>query len=121
MMAISAFTVAYLGELLAPDQGTMAAWNLVEMSVLMVLPSLFLIFVVSYLGQDDLLDRKRLFLLFLLPFALLTLLWTNNVSHAFYANIGSQEFFGAINGLSYSYGSGSGCWSCSSSSSWCRR
>jgi signal transduction histidine kinase len=106
MVAISAFTVSYLGEILSPDQGTMAAWNLLEMSVLIVLPALFLIFVVSYLGREDILDRKRLFLLSLVPFALLTMLWTNNVSHAFYADLGSKEFFGAINGLTYSYGIG---------------
>ena len=80
MVAISVFTVGYLGEILAPDQGTMEAWNLLEMSALIVLPSLFLIFVVSYLGREDIMDRKRLFLLYLVPSALLTMLWTNNIN-----------------------------------------
>lgn len=106
MIAITLFSVGYLGEILSPDKGTMAAWNLLEMSVFIVLPSLFLIFVVSYLGREDILDRKRLFLLFLVPAALLTLLWTNDNIHGFYADLSSQEFFGAINGLTYSYGIG---------------
>ncbi len=106
MGAIVMFTVGYLGEILSPDRGTMAAWNLLEMSVFIILPSLFLIFIVSYLGRNDMLDRRRMFLLFLVPATLLVLLWTNDSTHAFYANLGSQQFFGAINGLTYSYGIG---------------
>ncbi len=106
MVGIAMFTVGYLGEILSSDMGTMAAWNLLEMSVFIVLPSLFLIFVVAYLGRNDILSRKRMFFLFLVPAALLTLLWTNDITHAFYENLGSQQFFGAINGLTYSYGMG---------------
>jgi len=75
MVGIAMFTVGYLGEILSSDMGTMAAWNLLEMSVFIVLPSLFLIFVVAYLGRNDILSRKRMFFLFLVPAALLTLLW----------------------------------------------
>jgi PAS domain S-box-containing protein len=106
MVAIAIFTVGYLGELLSSDKGTMAAWNLLEMSVFIILPSLFLIFVVSYLGRDDILDRKRMFLLFLIPAVLLALLWTNDTTHAFYADLGSQQFFGEMSGLTYAYGIG---------------
>jgi signal transduction histidine kinase len=106
MVAISLFSVGYLGEILASDKGTMAAWNMLEMSVIIVLPSLFLIFVVSYLGREDILDRKKLFLLSLVSIVLLVMLWTNDITHIFYANLSSQHFFGAIHGLTYSYGIG---------------
>jgi PAS domain S-box-containing protein len=106
MVAISLFTIGYLGELLSTDQGIMAAWNLLEMSVFIILPSLFLMFVVSYLGREDLLDRRRMSLLFIVPAALLVLLWTNDITHAFYADLGSQQFLGTMSGLTYSFGIG---------------
>ncbi|MBN1964237.1 MAG: PAS domain S-box protein [Anaerolineae bacterium] len=73
--------ITYGLEISGADEGTIRFWNDASYPAIVALPVLWLVFVLSYLGQRQHLKPRQVALWFVIPAITLFLLWTNNAHH----------------------------------------
>ena len=76
--------LTYMCEMFSPDLSSKLFWNMFEYISVTVIPLLYLIIVVSYAGRQDLLTRRNLVLISIIPAISLLMVWTNDLHHLFY-------------------------------------
>lgn len=85
MMFCSAiWAICYALELASYTLNQMLFWINMEYIGISFLPATWIIFTIKFIGKDEWLTRKNLFLIFLFPFITYLLVWTNPWHHLHY-------------------------------------
>jgi signal transduction histidine kinase len=74
-------------ELFSPDLSGKLLCNDIEYVSITTLPILYLMIVVKYSGREDLLTKRNIILLSIIPLIDLVMVWTNGFHHLFYNDI----------------------------------
>lgn len=103
-LSVGFLAATYWMELASPTLGGKLFWNGLEYIVNVTIPPLFLLFTFTFLGRREATARRNLTLLFVIPAISLALVWTNDLHHLFYPQVGlSGEPFTAF---AHTYGIG---------------
>jgi signal transduction histidine kinase len=101
-LLVSFLALTYMGELFSPDLQSKLFWNMFEYISITIIPILYLIIVVRYAGREDLLTRRNIILVSIIPAIGLFMVWTNDFHHLFYESTflapGQYQAFDSIDG-----------------------
>lgn len=113
-LSVSLLAITYMCELLSPDLASKLFWNYFEYIGLTAVPILYFLIMVKYSGREDLLTKRNILLVSLIPLICLMMLWTNEYHHLFYETStlesGSLQPFSSVEGpflqlqTAYSFG-----------------
>lgn len=103
MLALGAWSVAYIMELISSDLPTKLFWAKVQYIPFLAIPALWLVFVLQYSGREKALTRRRLALLTVIPLITLALVWTTERHGLIYNGVALVDM-GAYTLLELSYG-----------------
>jgi PAS domain S-box-containing protein len=113
-LLINILAVSYVLELLSSTLSEKLFWNGFEYLGISGIPVMYLLIVVRYAGRDDLLTRRNVILVSIIPAICLLALWTNELHGLFFASTslepGTLQPFSAVDGIfsllqiAYSFG-----------------
>ena len=86
MCAMAVYVLGYSLELASLDLPLMLFWSKISYLGIFLFPTLFLVFVIQYTGNDQWLTSKKLALLFAVPIFLLTAKWSDDFTHLVYSS-----------------------------------
>jgi signal transduction histidine kinase len=86
-LLVFSLAITYMCELFSTDLSTKLLFNDVEYISLTSLPILYFIIVVKYTGRENLLTRRNIILISIIPLINLVMVWTNGFHHLFYQEI----------------------------------
>jgi PAS domain S-box-containing protein len=86
---VAFLAATYALELLSPTLEGKLFWNDLEYIVNVTVPPLFFIFTITFLGREVVTGKWRL-LFFVIPAISLFLVWTNDLHHLFYTQVGLE-------------------------------
>jgi len=87
MLAVAEYALGYALELGSTDLVTKLFWVKVEYLGMVVVPVVWLAFILQYSGRDKWLTRRNLALLAIVPLATLSLVWTNEAHNLIWSRI----------------------------------
>lgn len=100
---ITILAVSYLLELFSTSLSDKLFWNGLEYIGIVGIPVLYLLIVVRYAGRDDLLTRRNIILVSIIPAFCLVMVWTNDLHHLFFESSsldpGTLQPFSAVDGI----------------------
>jgi diguanylate cyclase (GGDEF)-like protein/PAS domain S-box-containing protein len=85
MAAVSVYVLGYSMELASLDLSTMLFWSKIEYLGIYSFPTLFLMFILQYTGQDKWFTRRNILILFFVPTLLLIAKFTDDAFHLVYS------------------------------------
>lgn len=91
MGAIALWAIGYGIELSCTSLEAMLFWVNVEYLGIAVLPALWMIFVLTYIGKGNRVTRQLLAGIFMVPVITILLVWTNNTHHLHYASVSVSQ------------------------------
>jgi signal transduction histidine kinase len=113
-LLINVLAVSYVLELSSSTLSQKLFWNGLEYIGMVGIPVMYLIIMVRYAGRDDLLTRRNVILISIIPVYCLAMLWTNDLHHLFFESTsldpGEFQPFNAVDGIvsllqiAYSFG-----------------
>lgn len=102
-LLINILAVSYVLELLSTTLSDKLFWNGLEYLGMVGIPVLYLLIMVRYSGRDDLLTRRNIALISIVPLFCLLMLWTNDYHHLFFESTflveGEFQPYGAVDGI----------------------
>ena len=96
MLAGAAYSIAYYFELQSSDVFSATMWLNLQLSVIYLLPAIWLIFVLQYTGRSNSLKAPVVIAIFLIPAISMIMLSTNHIHNMFYYDLTIKS----LNGLS---------------------
>lgn len=87
MVAIVLWAITYGLELASPTLEQMLFWINLEYIGISLLPGLWIVFVIKFIGREGWLTVFNIALIFLIPFFTMLLVWTNTYHHLHYAHV----------------------------------
>ncbi len=103
MFSMAIYILGYFLELVSPNLSVMVFWNKVQYLGILTFPTLYLIFVIQYTGNEDWLTAKKAALLFLIPAGLLIIKIFDDSLHLIYTTV-QMDASGGIPLLAFSRG-----------------
>ena len=103
MFSFSVYSVGYSLELTSPNQVIMEFWNKIQYLGIVIYPTAYLIFTIQYTGHDYWLNRRRVILLFLIPFAVFLAKVFDNQWRLIYSSV-AVDYSGYIPLLNFERG-----------------
>jgi PAS domain S-box-containing protein len=91
MAAVCWWSFTYGFELASAKLEQQVFWAKVEYVGIVSVPTLFLIFALEYAQYKQVLQRKTIYLLWIIPLACLVLVWTNDFHHLIWTSISRKE------------------------------
>ena len=93
-LLVFVLAISYMLELFSPDLATKLLWNDVEYVSIVSIPVVYFLIILKYAGREDLLNRRNVLLIWIVPTFSLIMVWTNGYHHLFYQSValGSDEF-----------------------------
>ena len=79
--------VSYMCELFSGGLEDKLLWNDVEYVSIVVVPVIYFLIIVKYAGREDLLSRRNLLLISIIPIFSLLMVWMNGTFHLFYQSV----------------------------------
>ncbi|WP_245527575.1 histidine kinase N-terminal 7TM domain-containing protein [Methanosalsum zhilinae] len=95
MLAGAAYSIAYFFELQSSDVFSATMWLNFQLSVIYLLPAIWLIFVLQYTGKSNSLKAPVVIAIFLVPVISMVMLSTNHIHYMFYYDLTIKS----LNGL----------------------
>ncbi len=86
-LGIATWSIAYAFELASDNYESMRFWVNIEYIGISFLPSLFLLFIIKFIGKESLITPMRMFYLFIFPCITLLMVWTDPWHHLHYSSI----------------------------------
>ena len=87
MVAIVLWAITYGLELASPTLEQMLFWINLEYIGISLLPGLWIVFVIKFIGREGWLTVFNITLIFLIPFLTMLMVWTNTYHHLHYAHV----------------------------------
>ena len=103
MVSFSVYSIGYSMELTSPNQVIMEFWNKLQYLGLVIYPTAYLIFTIQYTGHEYWLTRRRIILLFMVPFAVFLAKVFDNQWRLIYASV-AIDYSGYIPLLNFERG-----------------
>lgn len=103
MVSFSVYSIGYSLELTSPSQVIMEFWNKLQYLGLVIYPTAYLIFTIQYTGHEFWLTRRRIILLFMVPFAVFLAKVFDNQWRLIYASV-AIDYSGYIPLLNFERG-----------------
>jgi PAS domain S-box-containing protein len=103
MLAVAEWSLGYTLELGSADLPAKIFWARVQYLGIVTVPTVWLAFVLQYIGREKWLARRNVVMLVIEPFVILLLIWTNDVHYLFYSSI-RLDTSGSFSVLDLTYG-----------------
>jgi signal transduction histidine kinase len=113
-LLVASLAISYMCELFCSQLSEKLFCNDIEYVSITGIPILYLLIVVKYAGREDLLTRKNIMLITIIPLIDLIMVWTNGFHHLFYGDLSldliTSQPYSALKGpfyylhIAYSFG-----------------
>ncbi len=91
LLALSWWSFTYAFELASANQVWQVFWSKVEYLGIVCVPPLFLLFTLEYAQYREVLNRKSIYWIWLIPAITLLLVWTNDFHGLIWSEIGQKN------------------------------
>jgi hypothetical protein len=113
-LLVTSLAISYMCELFCSQLSEKLFCNDIEYVSITGIPILYLLIVVKYAGREDLLTRRNIILITIIPLIDLIMVWTNGFHHLFYGDLSldliTSQPYSALKGpfyylhIAYSFG-----------------
>jgi signal transduction histidine kinase len=104
-LLVCGLAVSYMFELFSSDLDMKLLWNNVEYVSIVGIPWLYFLIVVKYAGREDMLTRRNILMVSIVPIFTLAMVWTNGLHHLFYESVSlstdANQTYSSVKGPAY--------------------